>query len=112
YKNRKRIKETELSLIDGYNSQKLEVKVCVGTNCYVKKSQKLIAQMIGYVENKGLCNTIDVSATFCMEKCGEGPNVMIGDEHIPQCTFEKALNVLEKKLAQDIYSVNETEELK
>lgn len=111
YKNRKRIMETELSVIDGSDSQKLEVKVCVGTNCYVKKSQKLIAQMIGYVENKGLSNAIDVSATFCMEKCGEGPNVMIGDEHIPQCSFEKALNVLEKKLAEGIYSVKETEEI-
>lgn len=111
YKNRKRIMETELSVIDGSDSQKLEVKVCVGTNCYVKKSQKLIAQMIDYVENKGLSNSIDVNATFCMEKCGEGPNVMIGDEHIPQCSFEKALIVLEKKLAEGIYSINETEVL-
>jgi NADH-quinone oxidoreductase subunit G len=46
YKNRKRILETELSVIDGADSQKLEIKVCVGTNCYVKKSQKLIGQMI------------------------------------------------------------------
>ncbi|MEW6508828.1 MAG: NADH-dependent [FeFe] hydrogenase, group A6 [Bacteroidota bacterium] len=111
YKNRKRIMETKLSVIDGADSQKLEVKVCVGTNCYVKKSQKLIAQMIGYVENKGLGSAVDVSATFCMEKCGVGPNVMIGDEHIPQCSFEKALNVLEKKLAEEIYSVKETEEI-
>ncbi len=100
YKNRKRILETELSVIDGSDSQKLEIKVCVGTNCYVKKSQKLIGQLIGYVEQKGLSNAVDVSATFCMEKCGEGPNVMIGDEHIGQCTFDKVVDVLNKKLKQ------------
>jgi NADH-quinone oxidoreductase subunit G len=99
YKNRKRILETELNVINGTDSQKLEIKVCVGTNCYLKKSQKLIAQLIGYVEQKGLSSAIDVSATFCMEKCGEGPNVMIAGEHIPQCTFDKAVEVLNSKLS-------------
>ncbi len=98
YRNRKRIFESELSFIEGTGSQKLEVKVCVGTNCYVKKSQKLIAQMLKYVEDKGLKDNVDVSATFCMEKCSEGPNVMIAGEHIPQCTFEKAVSVLNRKL--------------
>jgi NADH-quinone oxidoreductase subunit G len=98
YKNKKRILETELSFISESDSQKLEIKVCVGTNCYVKKSQKLISSLLKYVHEKGLQNTVDVSATFCMEKCGEGPNVLVGEEHIPQCTFEKAVEVLNKKL--------------
>lgn len=98
YTNRKRIFESDLIFIDGGDSQKMEIKVCVGTNCYVKKSQKLIAQLVKYVEEKGLKNAVDVNATFCMEKCSEGPNVMIAGEHIPQCTFEKAVEVLNKKI--------------
>jgi NADH-quinone oxidoreductase subunit G len=108
YKNRKRIIETELNVINGTDSQKLEIKVCVGTNCYLKKSQKLIGQMINYVEQKGLSNAIDVSATFCMEKCGEGPNVMIGGEHISQCTFDKAVEVLNNKLNAEYIPKSET----
>lgn len=98
YTNRKRIFESDLSFIDGGDSQKMEIKVCVGTNCYVKKSQKLIAQLVKYVEEKGLKNAVDVNATFCMEKCGEGPNIMIAGEHIPKCTFDKAIEVLNRKL--------------
>jgi NADH-quinone oxidoreductase subunit G len=98
YKNRKRILETELSFISSNDSQKLEIKVCVGTNCYLKNSQKLISRLLKHVEEKGLKNAVDVSATFCMEKCGEGPNVLIGGEHIAQCTFDKAIDVLNRKI--------------
>jgi len=98
YKNRKRILETELSFISSGDSQKLEIKVCVGTNCYLKNSQKLISRLFKYIDEKGLKNAVDVSATFCMEKCGEGPNVLVGGEHIPQCTFEKAIEVLLRKI--------------
>jgi NADH-quinone oxidoreductase subunit G len=111
YKNRKRILETELNVINGADSQKLEIKVCVGTNCYLKKSQKLIAQMISYVEQKGLSNAIDVSATFCMEKCGEGPNVMIAGEHISKCTFDKAVEVLNNKLSAEFIPKNQNLEV-
>jgi len=106
YKNKKRILETELSFISGNDSQKLEIKVCVGTNCYLKNSQKLISKLLKYVEEKGLKNAVDVSATFCMEKCSEGPNVMIAGEHIGQCTFDKAVEAINMKLGI-AYSVNE-----
>lgn len=98
YKNRKRILETELSFISSGDSQKLEIKVCVGTNCYLKNSQKLISRLLKHIDEKGLKNEVDVSATFCMEKCGEGPNVLIGGEHISQCTFEKAVEALNRKI--------------
>jgi NADH-quinone oxidoreductase subunit G len=106
YKNKKRILETELSFISGNDSQKLEIKVCVGTNCYLKNSQKLIGKLLKYVEERGLKNAVDVSATFCMEKCGEGPNVLIAGEHIPQCTFDKAVEAINMKLGI-AYSVSE-----
>ena len=98
YHNRKRVFDSELSLIDGIDSQKIEIKVCVGTNCYLKKSQKLMAGLLKHLEDKNLKNCVDLDATFCMEKCSEGPNVMIAGEHIPQCTLEKAIDVLNTKL--------------
>ncbi len=98
YKNRKRILESELSFVEGFDSQKMEIKVCVGTNCYLKNSQKLISRLVKYIEAKGLKNAVDVSATFCMEKCGEGPNVIVAGEHISKCTFDKAVEVLNRKL--------------
>ncbi|MBX3007340.1 MAG: [FeFe] hydrogenase, group A [Melioribacteraceae bacterium] len=98
YKNRKRIFETELSFIGSSNSQKVEIKVCVGTNCYLKKSQKLMSLLFKYVEMHGLAEKVEISATFCMEKCSEGPNVMIDDQHIPKCTLEKAVIALNEHI--------------
>ncbi len=98
YHNRKRIFDSELSLIDGIDSQKIEIKVCVGTNCYLKKSQKLMAGLLKYLEEKNLKHCVDLNATFCMEKCSEGPNVMIAGEHISRCTLDKAIHTLNSKL--------------
>ena len=100
YKNRKRILESELSFMGSMNSQKVEIKVCVGTNCYLKKSQKLMGQLFKHVEKNNLRDVVEVAATFCMEKCGEGPNVMVDDEHISQSTIEKILPSLNKKLME------------
>jgi NADH-quinone oxidoreductase subunit G len=98
YKNRKRIFESELSFIGSQNSQKVEIKVCVGTNCYLKKSQKLMALLFKYVEMHNLNELVEISATFCMEKCSEGPNVMIDEQHIAKCTLEKAVIALNEHL--------------
>jgi len=43
-------------------------------------------------------NTVDVSATFCFERCGRGPTVSIGNTVIEKCTLEKACNALVKEI--------------
>ncbi|MGD8781809.1 MAG: NADH-dependent [FeFe] hydrogenase, group A6 [Ignavibacteria bacterium] len=98
YKNKKRIFESELSFMNGGDSQKLEIKVCIGTNCYLKKSQSLLSKLIAYVEEKELQPFVDVSATFCMENCSEGPNVTINGIHIKECDLQKAVSVMNKFL--------------
>lgn len=88
YKNRKRIFETELSFIQGADSQKIEINVCVGTNCFVKGSQKLLEKLINHVDETGMQDIVDVKATFCVEKCNSGPNVTVNGEITSECTFD------------------------
>lgn len=101
YQNRKRILHSELSIMSDNNaSEKIEVKVCIGTNCFIKKSQSLISQILKFVEEKELQHCIDVNATFCMEKCGEGPNVLVDGIHIKECTLNKAVEVINNRLSK------------
>lgn len=97
YHNRKRISEGSMALINSENS-KLEVSVCVGTNCFIRGSQDILRKMIHHVENNNLDEIVDIRANFCMENCDQGPSVTIGEKLIKHCTFENALNELQNQL--------------
>lgn len=99
YSSRKRIADSDIDLLSGRNEEKLEVKVCVGTSCMVRGSQELLHGLIGYIEDKGLQNAVDVKATFCFEACDRGPTISIGDTVIHKCTLEKACKALDEELA-------------
>ncbi|MBU1107771.1 MAG: [FeFe] hydrogenase, group A [Candidatus Riflebacteria bacterium] len=104
YQSRRRITEKGMPLITGEGTDKLSIKICVGTNCYLKGSQNILKALTKDIEDQGLTETVDIQATFCFEKCGEAPNVMVGDQLISKCTIEKArvaLNAeLQKKAAE------------
>ena len=98
YKNRKRIMQDEIRLVNAKESSNVEVKVCVGTSCFVNGSQALLNDIIKYIGEKGLKNYVNVKATFCLEKCDKGPSVTIGDEIIHHCTTEMAVKQLQMEL--------------
>lgn len=104
YKNRKRILESELSFIEGKDSDSIEVKVCIGTNCFIKGSQNILQKIIGYVEDKEINDIVDVGATFCFEKCGAGPNASVNGEIISEVTFEKLAAAIDTKVKEKSYS--------
>lgn len=98
YQSRRRVSDKGMPLITGEGVDKLQIKVCVGTNCHLKGSQKILKALTSDIESRGLADAVDIQATFCFEKCGEAPNVMIGDQLISRCTFDKAREVLEQEL--------------
>lgn len=99
YYSKSRISKKGMPLITGESEDKLEIKICVGTNCFTNGSQKLLMLLSDHVQNSALSDAVDLQATFCLEKCGQAPNVMIGDTHIAKCTFEKAVETINSKLS-------------
>jgi len=97
YRNRKRILQSELSFITVAES-KIDVKICAGTNCFVKGAQSLLKQVISYVEERGLESVVEVAATFCLENCGNGPNITIDGELIQASKFEDIVNAINEKV--------------
>jgi len=99
YHSRKRISDTDLDLLGGAEDDKLQISVCVGTSCMVRGSQNLLQLLVRFVEDQGLQNDVDIRATFCFEMCDRGPTIAVGDEVIEKCTFEKAVEALERQRA-------------
>jgi NADH-quinone oxidoreductase subunit G len=98
YESRRRIHGLPLPVLGGPNDGKLAIQVCVGTNCHVRGSQKLLQHVLRYVNEHNLQDAVDVQATFCFEQCDRGPTVTIGDVPINRCTPEQAIAALRQKL--------------
>ncbi len=97
FQNRERIVDDGFSLFGNEDAQ-VNLKVCVGTSCYINGSQKILDRLINYLEENNLTDRVDVRATFCMEKCGESPNVLLDGQVISNANLDKIITALDKKL--------------
>jgi NADH-quinone oxidoreductase subunit G len=100
YESRRRTSDEAMALIGGADEgERLSIRVCVGTNCYLKGSQDILVRLARYVQDKGIEDSVDVGATFCFEKCGQSPNARVGDDMISGCTYDKVVEAVEAALA-------------
>ncbi|MEN6469302.1 MAG: [FeFe] hydrogenase, group A [Smithella sp.] len=60
----------------------VDVGVCIGTNCYIKGSWKLLEGLAAELRKRGLAERFRVKARFCTGQCEGGPNVAIGNKII------------------------------
>lgn len=81
YRSRRRISGKELELSEKAElSEKVQVSVCIGTNCYLKGSYDTLSCLVKLAQENGVADRLDFKATFCFEKCKKSPNVQVGDE--------------------------------
>ncbi|MBI9016674.1 MAG: iron hydrogenase small subunit [Phycisphaerae bacterium] len=98
YHSQPRLVDSDVALTEITRKDAVKVQVCVGTNCFVKGSQDLLKKLIHYVEENNLTGLVDVSATFCLKKCGQGPNVAVDNEIISGCDFQIICDKIESKI--------------
>jgi NADH-quinone oxidoreductase subunit G len=51
------------------------------------------------VEEEGLTELVDVSATFCSERCDKGPTVQVGEEILTHADTEKVMGLVRPRIA-------------
>jgi NADH-quinone oxidoreductase subunit G len=96
YQNRRRIADQDL--LFGAGPDKLKVGVCVGTNCFLKGSQKVLHGVLDQVDKEKLQEKVEVCASFCFEKCEHGPIAQVGECQIKNCTADKARSAITENL--------------
>jgi len=97
YKHRKRIDDDELSLSTGEGKDRCKIRVCVGTSCYLRGSQDILAKTLQMVEDNAWGNYFDIAATFCSEKCDKGPNVSVGETVIHKAELSQIKDLITKE---------------
>jgi NADH-quinone oxidoreductase subunit G len=98
YQNRRRIAEERLVFGDGPEGEKIKVSVCAGTNCFLKGSQEVIRDVLQCVDAQQLQDQVEVSASFCFEKCDQGPTVRVDGQQIQNCTGQEACAAMRERL--------------
>jgi formate dehydrogenase major subunit len=78
----------------------IDVGVCIGTNCYVKGSWKLLEGLAAELRRRGLSERFRVKARFCTGQCEGGPNVVVGQKIIPGVDTANAAGFIDAHLVQ------------
>ena len=97
YKNRKRMFGSDMTLLSG--DDKLNINICIGTNCFIKGSQKLLRRLIDYVDENNLAHLVNINADFCMEACDNGPGVRVGSKKYLHATYEMIVEAIQSELS-------------
>ncbi len=76
----------------------VDIGVCIGTNCYVKGSWKLLEGLSAELRRRGLTDRFRVKARFCTGQCEGGPNITLGDRIIAVDNVDAAAKIFETHL--------------
>lgn len=57
------------------------VQICIGSSCYLKGSEKIVAMFQKAVEEYGLTNEVTLAGSFCFGKCNrDGVTIGVDDD--------------------------------
>ncbi|MBR2386366.1 NAD(P)H-dependent oxidoreductase subunit E [bacterium] len=85
--------------------KKIEVKVCLGTTCFVMGSSNL--QTLTELIPQKYGDKVEVTGSSCLGVCStnwefsKAPYVKVGEELIQEATIEKVVEEIERQLAKN-----------
>ncbi|MFN3328808.1 MAG: [Fe-Fe] hydrogenase large subunit C-terminal domain-containing protein, partial [Fervidobacterium pennivorans] len=95
YNHRRRVQEEEIDILPlpEEAEDKVKVSVCLGTSCYSKGSYEILEKLISVANKEEWARNLEIKGTFCVEKCGKAPNVVVNDIIVSEATIEKVKEV-------------------
>lgn len=84
------------------NMKKIEVKVCLGTTCFVMGSSYL--QELTEIVPKKYGDSVEVSSSPCLGLCSinweysKAPYVKVDNDVVSEATIEKVMEAISKKI--------------
>lgn len=86
--------------------EKLTVKICSGTSCFVMGAAQI--QALEFTPPEDIADKIELVEVRCMNLCKDasakhnrGPFVMVGDELLEEATYEKVVSKIREVLSKE-----------
>ncbi len=80
--------------------KKLCIKICMGSSCYSRGNLRVKEIIEGFIRTRNLEDMIEFRGDLCCGKCGEGPNITIGDEEYHNVDEEVIWDILESRFGK------------
>lgn len=85
--------------------EKIQVKICLGTTCFVMGSSKL--QELDEIIARKYADRVELSSCVCLGLCStegkysKAPYAKVDDEVVSEATADKVLEVINRKLKHE-----------
>lgn len=73
-----------------------EIKICMGSACFAKGNQGNLEIIKKYIEENNLDEKIIITGELCINKCSDGPRVIIDGKEYTKVTKEILKEILIK----------------
>jgi NADH:ubiquinone oxidoreductase subunit E len=80
-------------------SNKIVLKICLGSSCYSRGNQRVLETVKQYLENKGLKDKVDFRGQLCSGNCAKGPVFKINDKMYYEVNESSIIKILDEYLA-------------
>lgn len=94
YSSRRRIEES-ITIAAGGN---VTVEVCVGTCCFQQGAYETMQKLNKLLRANELEGAVELKATFCFEKCGQGPNIAVNGKLVENAVPERAEEIFQSEI--------------
>lgn len=71
------------------------IKVCLGSSCYVRGNDKMLAFIEDYIQKNKKEISIELVGCRCTNLCQDGPNIFIEDKKYSNISKDELIKVLE-----------------
>ena len=78
----------------------ITVTVCVGSSCHIKGARDMIARFNDFLTQEGLTDKVELTGSFCMERCGEGINWQINDEILSSPSVQEGAKTFRNRVLE------------
>ncbi len=92
YGHRRRIQGEEEGRVGAQEA--LQIKICVGTSCYLRGAREVLRRFSEEIEAQGLEATLELQGAFCLERCDCGPNVRIDGREFHRVSEDDVPDIL------------------
>jgi NADH-quinone oxidoreductase subunit G len=98
YEARRLIKQDDFVLSEAQEEKKLKLTICLGRSCFLSGAQELFGSLMNYLRYAGLFANTEFKASFCAEICGRGPVLEVNGEILEHCTFQDAVEAINRSV--------------
>ncbi len=75
----------------------IEIKVCMGSACFLKGNQANLEYIRKYIEENNLAAEVKIIGGLCENKCEQGPRIVVNGKEYIQVTDEQIKQILKKQ---------------